>query len=85
MTQMVKNVMLAVTGAEPSESQMLEARHHTYGIFGLQQEWISGENNITTEELAEFLYDHTPDYLKKAFKKYAFRSDEILSNAGKER
>lgn len=85
MTQMVKDVLLSVTGAEPTEAQMLEARHHTYGIFGLQQEWLSGETDISTAELAEFLYDHTPDFLKAAFKKYAFRSSEILSNAGKDR
>ena len=85
MTQMVKDVMLSTTGSEPTKAQLLEARHHTYGIFGLQQEWLSGESNLSTAELAAFLYDHTPDYLKAAFKKYAFQSDEILSNAGKER
>ena len=83
MTHMVSDVMLTTTGAEPTKSQMIEARHHTYGIFGLQQEWISGELDISVIELAEFLYDHTPNYLKSAFKKYVFQSDEILSNAGK--
>jgi hypothetical protein len=83
MTQMVKAVTIAATGAEPTRYQLLEARHHTYGIFGLQQEWLSGETDISTTELAEFLYDHTPDYLKSAFKTYSFKSEEILSNAGK--
>ena len=85
MTQMVRDVMLAATGEEPTKAQLLEARHHTYGIFGLQQEWLSGESDISTAELSAFLYDHTPDFLKEAFKKYQFRSDEILRNAGKER
>jgi len=83
MTRMVKDVMLATTGAEPTAIQMLEAKHHTYGIFGLEHDWISGALDISTQELAESLYDHTPDYLKVASKKYSFRSDEILSNAGK--
>lgn len=85
MTHMVTDVLLATTGAEPTESQMLEARHHSYGIFGLQQEWLSGESDISAAELAEFLYDHTPDYLKTAFQTYIFKSDEILSHAGKKR
>jgi AcrR family transcriptional regulator len=83
MSQMVRDVMIAATGKEPTEYQMLEARHHTYGIFGLQQEWINGESSITAAELAQFLYDHTPDYLKTAFSSYAFWSEEILSNAGR--
>lgn len=82
--QMVRDVMLATTGAEPTAYQLMEARHHTYGIFGLQQEWFSGESGVSAAELAEFLYDHTPAYLKTAFQKYAFRSEEILRNAGKE-
>lgn len=85
MERMVRDVLLAAAGAEPTRAQMLAARHHTYGIFGLQQEWIFGESDLSAAELAEFLYAHTPDDLKAAFKTYPFRSDEILSNAGKER
>jgi len=72
--------MISTDGS--AASQLLEARHHTYGIFGLQQEWFSGELTLSAEELARFLYEHTPDFLKKAFQEYSFQSARILSNAG---
>ena len=80
--KMVDEVMLATTGEKPTPLQVLETKHHTFGIFGLQQEWFSGEINLSAAELAQFLYDHTPGFLKEAFQQYNFRSDEILSNAG---
>lgn len=63
--KMVDDVMLATTGEKPTPAQVLEAKHHTYGIFGLQQEWFFGELDLSAAQLARFLYDHTPDFLKK--------------------
>jgi AcrR family transcriptional regulator len=83
MTRMVIDAVRATTGADPTEAQMLEARHHSYGIIGLERDWVSGELAVSAEELAQFLYDHTPAYLQTAFERYAFRRDAILSNAGK--
>ena len=80
--KMVDDVVTATTGAHPTARQFLEARHHTFGILGLQQEWFLGEINLSSEELAQFLYDTTPEFLKKAFAAYDFQRDEILSNAG---
>ena len=81
---MVKDVMMAAAKTEPTEYQMLEAKHHSYGILGLLKEWINGETDISAEELAEFYFEHTPQFLKDAFRRYSFRSSEILSNAGRQ-
>jgi AcrR family transcriptional regulator len=81
--QMVKDVMISTTGSEPSAEQMLEAKHHSYGIIGLLKEWIFGETTVEAEILARFYYEHTPGFLNEAFRKYYFQSDDILSNAGK--
>lgn len=80
--KMVEDVVVATTGEPPAPLQILEAKYHTFGIFGLQQEWFLGEINLSSEELAQFLYDKTPEFLKTAFQNYDFQSDEILSNAG---
>jgi len=80
--KMVDDVVTATTGEHPTAQQILEAKHHTFGIFGLQQEWLLGEISLSSEELAQFLYDKTPVFLKEAFRSYDFHSDEILSNAG---
>lgn len=80
--RMVDDVVTGATGEPPTARQILDAKHHTFGIFGLQQEWLLGEINLSPEELAEFLYDKTPEFLKEAFQKYDFHSDEILRNAG---
>lgn len=80
--KMVNDVMTASAGKSPTALQILEAKHHTFGIFGLQQEWFLGELPLSSEELAQFLYNHTPDFLKDAFQSYHFRSSEIMSNAG---
>ena len=80
--KMVDDVVTATTGEHPTAQQLLEAKHHTFGILGLQQEWFLGEINLSSEELAQFLYDKTPEFLKKAFQSYDFHSNEILSNAG---
>ena len=82
--RMVKDVMMASAKAEPTGYQMLEAKHHSYGILGLLKEWINGETDISAEELAEFYFEHTPQFLKDAFRRYSFRSSEILSNAGRQ-
>jgi AcrR family transcriptional regulator len=81
--QMVKDVMAAAE-TEPTEYQMLEAKHHSYGIIGLLKEWINDETDLSAEELAEFYFEHTPQFLKEAFHRYSFRSSEILSNAGRQ-
>jgi len=83
MTQMVRDVVLAATGKVPTDMQMLEARHHSYGIIGLQREWIEGETGISTAALATFLCDHTPGFLRSALEGYRFESAAILGNAGK--
>jgi len=80
---MVKDVMTATAGSAPTEEQLLEAKHHSYGVIGLLKEWVSGETDVPAEVLAEFYYGHTPAFLREAFRKYYFRSDDILSNAGK--
>lgn len=80
--KMVDDVVTVTTGKHPTARQFLEARHHTFGIMGLQQEWFLGEINLSSEELAQFLYDTTPVFLKKAFAGYNFHRNEILSNAG---
>lgn len=85
MTQMVNDVMVATTGKGPTRAQMLEARHHSYGVLGLQQEFLSGESDVSAAELARFLYEHTPIFLREAFERYPFKSESILSNAGKSR
>jgi AcrR family transcriptional regulator len=80
--KLIDDVVRTTTGRAPTKQELLEAKHHTYGIFGLQQEWIFGEIDLSPEELAQFLYDHTPDFLKEDFQHYRFRSKEILSHAG---
>ena len=81
--QMVKDVMMAAAKTEPTEYQMLEAKHHSYGILGLLKEWINDETDISAEELAALYFEHTPQFLSEAFRRYAFRSMDILSHAGR--
>lgn len=52
--------------------QQLAIKYHSYGMMGLFQEWITDEQSVTIEQLANFQYRNTPDFLKAAYQNYSF-------------
>ena len=85
------NIMIAndavihATGGEPMTiEQMTEVKYHNYGVLGLFKEWLFGEGDITSQEMSEFLFTKTPDFLKKAYSLYPYSADNILSQTGKQ-
>ncbi|WP_201307654.1 TetR/AcrR family transcriptional regulator C-terminal domain-containing protein [Companilactobacillus farciminis] len=53
--------------------QLLEIKYHSYGMMGLFQEWINDKSTVSIEQLAQFQFDHTPDFLKIAYQNYSFK------------
>ncbi|MDT6951564.1 TetR/AcrR family transcriptional regulator C-terminal domain-containing protein [Companilactobacillus alimentarius] len=56
-----------------SFEQLIEIKYHSYGMMGLFQEWITDDSSISIEQLASFQYEHTPDFLRKAYQNYSFK------------
>lgn len=48
-------------------TQKLAIMYHSYGMMGLFKEWLTDQLPVTIEQLAEFQYQHTPEFLKHAF------------------
>ncbi|WP_246147616.1 TetR/AcrR family transcriptional regulator C-terminal domain-containing protein [Secundilactobacillus folii] len=65
-----------------SKQQMLAVRYHSYGMMGLFKEWLNNDSKISLEDLAEFQYQMTPEFLKKAFQEYRFSSRHLFGKGG---
>lgn len=64
-------------GQSLTKEQLTAVRYHAYGIIGLFKDWIFDRNDLTSEEMSQFLFSKTPDFLKEAFSKYDYPSDKI--------
>lgn len=80
--QIAREAVMHHTGKELDRDQEFATRYHTYGIMGMFLEWLFGDD-MTTEYLASSLFERTPGFLKEAFEKYPYATDDVLSRAGK--
>lgn len=46
--------------------QEMAIRYHQYGVMGLFKDWIFERLDMSRSQLAEFQYQQTPDFLKRA-------------------
>ena len=72
-------IIFATTGQEVTGQQLTEIKYHNYGTLGLFIEWINDELSISIEEWAMLQYDRTPEFLREAFRKYRYSSEDILN------
>ena len=79
------NVQTAITavkysrgGEELTETGINKIKYYSYGMMGLFSEWLTGANKLTIDKLAEFQYERTPDFLKRAYKEYPFHSSKLF-------
>ncbi|MDT6980597.1 hypothetical protein [Levilactobacillus zymae] len=47
-------------------------RYHQYGVMGLFKDWIFERLDMSRSQLAEFQYQQTPDFLKRALSQQSF-------------
>lgn len=82
--RLAKDAMERHTGSDTlTQEQLLQIQYHSYGILGILNEWLREDLPISTEELARFNYEHTPDFLQDAFRDYPYPSMDILHRLGK--
>lgn len=78
------NVKTAIIAVESyfkraiSKQQLLAIKYHSYGSMGLFKEWLADDTVVTIEDLADFQYQHTPDFLRVAYQNYSFKNDNIF-------
>lgn len=78
--QNASKAVRASLGDQPFTQDMHTAiAYHTYGMTGLLTEWLTSDSPLTQEQLAHFLYTHTPDFLRHAYQQYAFKNSAIFS------
>ena len=82
--RLAKDAMERHTGSDTlTQEQLLQIQYHSYRILGILNEWLREALSISTEELARFNYEHTPDFLQDAFRDYPYPSMDILHRLGK--
>lgn len=52
--------------------QKMAIRYHQYGVMGLFKDWIFERLDMSRSQLAEFQYQQTPDFLKRALSQQSF-------------
>ncbi|MBR1568007.1 MAG: TetR/AcrR family transcriptional regulator C-terminal domain-containing protein [Lachnospiraceae bacterium] len=82
--RLAKDAMKRHAGSDDlTQEQLLQIQYHSCGILGILNEWLREDLTINTEELARFNYEHTPDFLREAFRDYPYPSMDILHRLGK--
>ena len=80
--QLSRDAVKNLTGEELTPNQLFAVKYHVYGVMGMIREWLFGED-VTIEELNQYFYERTPDFLKKALAAYPYSADNILAKVGK--
>ena len=77
-----KNALKELTGSDTiTAEQLLAIKYHSYGIMGIFKEWLRGDLAISTNDLARFQFEHTPEFLKDALRSYQYRRSNILGQS----
>lgn len=66
-------------GERLSPNQILLIKYHSYGTMGLFVEWLDKKSTLSAEQWANFQYEQTPDFIKKAFAAYRYSKEEIYA------
>ena len=81
--QIARAAVKKSTGQETlTHEQQMAVAYHSFGVMGMFQDWIFSKSPMPASELAEFLYEKTPAFLRESFRQYEFSSKGILERAG---
>ncbi|HDG8499629.1 TPA: TetR/AcrR family transcriptional regulator C-terminal domain-containing protein [Staphylococcus aureus] len=69
---LVKNAVELYQGKPMTVEQEIAILYHQYGVFNLFKDWIYDRVNMDIQQLAQFLYNRTPQFLKKALSNYHY-------------
>ena len=80
--QMTRDAVRFHTGKELTKDQEFTVKYHIYGVMGMFNEWLFGED-MTSEYLNTSLYEKTPVFMKAAFSVYPYSTDKLMGRTGK--
>ena len=80
--EITRGAVRHLTGQDLTKGQEFAVKFHIYGVMGMFQEWLFGED-MTSEYLNQEFYERTPTFMKDAFSVYPYSTESILQYAGK--